>query len=158
MIFFFYFWLTSAQTWTEAWSFDSIQSAHSDGQIFHEYPNWAHYSVNCGNKIEMTGRARSDYSVVRFGWKVLIYARINVLKMMFSFQIQFSRENFTFSFLTKANQTNKLGSQKILDQQKPFSPNSLKILKKWKSHFDETDCLDLYWLSTSFAHSILTTK
>ena len=43
---------------------------------------------------------------------VLIYARINVLKMMFSFQIQLSRENFTFSFLTKANQTNKLGSQK----------------------------------------------
>ena len=62
---------------------------------------------------------------------VLIYARINVLKMMFSFQIQLSRENFTFSFLTKANQTNKLGSQKkILDQEKPFLPNSLKILKK----------------------------
>ena len=33
--------------------------------------------------------------------------------MMFSFQIQLSRENFTFSFLTKENQTNKLGSQKI---------------------------------------------
>ena len=74
----------------------------------------------------------------------LIYARINVLKMMFSFKIQLSRENFFLSFLTKANQTNKLGSQKKLsDQQKPFSPNSQKY-QKLKSHFDETDCLDLY--------------
>ena len=49
--------------------------------------------------------------------------------MMFSFQIQLSRENFTFSFLTKENQTNKLGSQKKIGPTKTIFHQILKNLK-----------------------------
>ena len=59
----------------------------------------------------------------------LIYARINVLKMMFSFQIQLRRENFFLSFLTKANQTNKLGSQKNFRINKNHFHQILKNIK-----------------------------